>query len=103
MADYPHKILNNPKGTVTYFDGSRGFENTTDEDDEPEETVKDYAYQKQVLGQALTNYTSERTVKYERRTIQVPFSIDYIRIDFLVTLTISVSLKPRTGLKKNLD
>ena len=80
--DYPHKILNNPKGLEKHFDHSRGFEK--DEDEEEDSSPKDYDYQKQILSLALSKFVDDYERKYERRTIDVP-SIDYIRIDFLVT------------------
>lgn len=80
--NYPHKILNNPKGTEKYFDGSRGFEK--DEEEEEDNTPKDYEYQKQLLSAALISFTGDYALKYERRTVNIP-SIDYVRIHFLVT------------------
>lgn len=82
--NYPHKILNNPKGLEKYFDGSRGFEKDEKDEEEEDNSPKDYEYQKQLLSTALINFESDYTRKYERRKINIP-SIDYIRIDFLVT------------------
>jgi hypothetical protein len=39
MPEYPHRFLNNPIGSITYFDGSRGF--GSEEDDKDEESLKE--------------------------------------------------------------
>jgi len=81
---YFHRILNNPRGLSNHFDASRGFE-TDPDDDEKEETTKDYEHQKGILSAAIQRYDTGIKLKYERRSIAVPHHIDYIRIDFLVT------------------
>lgn len=80
---YFHKILDNPKGLTNHFDGSRGFDNDPEEEEEPH--TKDYEYQKGVLSKALDRLETAAALKYERRIMAVPASIDYIRIDFLIT------------------
>jgi hypothetical protein len=94
MPDYPHKLLQNPQGSVRHFDGGRGFEDKEDDDDK-EEVVKDYARQKYNLRLAYANWNQNLEVKYANRRLKPSYSIDYIRIDFLVTFanTIEYSTK----------
>ncbi|MBO9674185.1 MAG: S8 family serine peptidase [Sphingobacteriaceae bacterium] len=95
---YFHRILNNPKGLSNHFDAARGFD--TEDDDEKEETVKDYQYQKQVLSAAIERFETGVRLKYERRSIAVPYDIYYIRVDFLVTFDDFNEFKTRELFRK---
>jgi subtilisin family serine protease len=85
MPEYPHKLLNNPIGSITYFDGSRGFGSEEDDREEKEEFDRNYERQKAALQINLNSYSTNIALKYQNRTIEVPADIDYLKIDFLVT------------------
>lgn len=97
---YFHKILNNPSGLSNHFDAARGFD-TEDDDDEKEETLKDYQFQKQILSAAIQRFETGFRLKYERRSIAVPHDIDYIRIDFLITFDDFNEHKTRSRFRKD--
>lgn len=96
MPEYPHRLLNNPIGSITYFDGSRGFGNEEENNDEKEEYERNYERQKANLQNSLNSYSTSIASKYQNRTIEVPADIDYIRIDFLVTFANSIEWNTKT-------
>ena len=99
MSEYPHKLLINPQGIVNHFDGGRGFEEKED-DDEEEQPEKNYTRQKATLRQAFFAYGQAIADKYVSRTITPVFSIDYIRIDFLVTFANTIEHKTKDIFEK---
>lgn len=101
MPEYPHRLLNNPIGSITYFDGSRGFGSEDDDTDEKEEFDRDYQRQKVTLQNNLNTYSTSLASKYQNRTIDVPADIDYIRIDFLITFADSIDWDTKTYFTRN--
>jgi hypothetical protein len=95
MPEYPHRFLNNPIGSITYFDGSRGF--GSEEDDRDEEGFeRNHERQKVALRTNLENYSTNIALKYQNRTLEVPADIDYVRIDFLVTFADTLEWNTKT-------
>ncbi|MBU0697555.1 MAG: S8 family peptidase [Bacteroidetes bacterium] len=101
MPIYPHKLLQNPSGSITYFDGSRGFGSEEDDRDEKEEFERNYTRQKASLQNNLNSYSSNIAEKYQNRNIEVPADIDYVRIDFLVTFADTIEWDTKTYFTRN--
>jgi hypothetical protein len=99
MPDYPHKLLINPQGIVNHFDAARGFEEKDEEEDE-EQPEKNYTIQKATLRRALFEYGQDVADKYVSRTIIPVFSINYIRIDFLVTFANTIEYNTKDTFEK---
>ena len=99
MPDYPHKLLRNPQGIINHFDATRGFEDKEDEDDK-EEPEKDYNRQKATLSQAYATFGQNVRDKYANRTLRPAHSIDYVRIDFLVTFADTIEYSTKTIFEK---
>lgn len=79
---YPHLILNNPLGTSNKISKIRGW---SDEKKEEEENLeKDYSFQKNQLMNNLSTFKSEREFREIQRTIELPYILEYIEINFFV-------------------
>lgn len=101
MPEYPHKLLKNPSGSITYFDGTRGFGSEEENLDEREEVERNYTLQKENLQNNLNSYSSNIIEKYQNRSLDVPADIDYVRIDFLVTFADTIEWNTKTYFTSN--
>jgi len=77
---YPHLLLKNNVGTKDYVNTQRGIGDKKEEDEE--EPLLDYTYQKDVLRRNLASFTADRNERISKRTIEVPFHLEYILINF---------------------
>lgn len=100
MTKLSHLIFTNPhisKGKIpTNRDGNRNIKN---EEDNEEEEEKDYTLQKASFNIYHQRFTKELTSRHTKRTLQLPYHYDFIRIDFFKmfsddSLTNQYGIKP---------
>lgn len=100
MTKLSHLIFTNPhisKGKIpTNIGGNRNIEN---EEDNEEEEEKDYTLQKASFNIYHQRFTKELTSRHTKRTLQLPYHYDFIRIDFFKmfsddSLTNQYGIKP---------
>ncbi|HZL11888.1 MAG TPA: S8 family peptidase [Prolixibacteraceae bacterium] len=79
----PHLLLKNQIKTITKFP-KRGMGPSKDKDEEDEEEieVKNYEPKKKSLRKSLTLFQNAIQIRHEKRTIQLPTHIDYVKIYF---------------------
>ena len=77
---YSHLLLKNNVGIKDYVNTQRVV--LRRDEDESEEPLLDYTYQKDVLRSNLASFTTEREERISKRTIEVPFHLEYILINF---------------------
>ena len=77
----PHLLLKNQIKTITKFP-KRGMGPSKDEEDEEEIEVKNYEPKKKSLRKSLTLFQNAIQIRHEKRTIQLPTHIDYVKIYF---------------------
>lgn len=88
----PHLFLKNPQGLSKKFDMSRNIDN----EDVEQKPADSYRHQKDRLNASYELFEGKRHERYEKRTLDIPAHIDYVRIHFYIVFGDNVQFKTKT-------
>lgn len=95
---YSHLYLKNDKKSISYFDKSRAINN---DDDNERISPERYQVQKSRLQSNWSNFENEISARHEKRNLEIPAHIDYVKIHFYPIFNDS-SIKAGGTQKQNL-
>lgn len=78
-----HLYFKNPQeGVTTFKQKSRFNPNSSEKDEENEDIIKDYTPKKEDFIRSLKSFSKERKLRKLKKTINIPETIEYIKITF---------------------